>query len=257
MSILKSIQSDPVKVTFLGTSHGVPSDTRHCSSILLEVGENAYLLDAGAPIIDILTRMHFDLTRIKALFNTHFHMDHIGGAVQFINLCSWYYRDTNFDFYLPTKNGMDALCDMISESGNTTIPSDRLRAHIYGDNFVFDDGTIRLEAIRTKHGGEGFNAFAFYIETCGKRILFTGDMSVRLEGDDFPKIAFGRHFDLIISECAHFPLKKLQTYIEKCDTDKFIITHVHPVSKIEEIEKIRNDYKFEVIAASDNDVFQL
>ena len=31
--------SDVMKITFLGTSHGVPSEKRSCSSILLEVGE--------------------------------------------------------------------------------------------------------------------------------------------------------------------------------------------------------------------------
>ena len=64
-----------MKITFLGTSHGVPSEERYCQSMLLEIGENAYLIDAGAPVMNILLRRHFDLNRLKAIFLTHMHGD--------------------------------------------------------------------------------------------------------------------------------------------------------------------------------------
>lgn len=43
-----------MKITFLGTGHGVPSPDRHCSATLVEVGGKRYLIDAGAPVVDIM-----------------------------------------------------------------------------------------------------------------------------------------------------------------------------------------------------------
>ena len=43
-----------MKITFLGTSHGVPAKDRFCSSIMLESGGSFYFIDAGAPVMDLL-----------------------------------------------------------------------------------------------------------------------------------------------------------------------------------------------------------
>ena len=45
-----------MKITFLGTSHGVPAADRYCSSAMIEVNGSVYLIDAGAPVIDLLIR---------------------------------------------------------------------------------------------------------------------------------------------------------------------------------------------------------
>ena len=41
-----------MKITFLGTSHGIPEADRVLSSAMIEVGDNIYLVDAGAPITE-------------------------------------------------------------------------------------------------------------------------------------------------------------------------------------------------------------
>ena len=64
-----------MKITLLGTSHGVPAADRYCSCTLIEAGHAAYLIDAGAPAIDLLLRRGVDLTAIRALFTTHLHGD--------------------------------------------------------------------------------------------------------------------------------------------------------------------------------------
>ena len=39
-----------MKITFLGTSHGVPAADRYCSCTMLEVNGAHYFIDAGAPL---------------------------------------------------------------------------------------------------------------------------------------------------------------------------------------------------------------
>ena len=60
-----------MKITFLGTSHGVPSPTRYCSATLLEVEDRAYLIDAGAPVADLLIRRGVPFEKLRAVFTTH------------------------------------------------------------------------------------------------------------------------------------------------------------------------------------------
>ena len=55
-----------MKIRFLGTSFGAPAVGRHQQSILLETESgNAYLVDAGAPVLDILVNTGYDLKKSK------------------------------------------------------------------------------------------------------------------------------------------------------------------------------------------------
>ena len=49
---------------FLGTSHGVPSADRYCQSILAQTAQGGILIDAGAPVMDLLLRMDYPLTSL-------------------------------------------------------------------------------------------------------------------------------------------------------------------------------------------------
>ena len=75
-----------MKITFLGTSHGVPAADRYCACTMLEVNGATYFIDAGAPLIDILLRRGTDLNTIRALFTTHLHGDHVNGVLAFADL---------------------------------------------------------------------------------------------------------------------------------------------------------------------------
>ena len=75
-----------MKITFLGTSHGVPLASRYCSSTLVECGDNAYLIDGGAPVADLLIRYGIPYEKLRGVFVTHMHSDHTFGL---LHLCSW------------------------------------------------------------------------------------------------------------------------------------------------------------------------
>ena len=80
-----------MKIRFLGTSFGAPSAGRHQQSILLETADGSgYLVDAGAPVLDILVNTGYDLTKLKAVFITHLHGDHMNGLHDIINLAAYY-----------------------------------------------------------------------------------------------------------------------------------------------------------------------
>lgn len=249
--------NNKINVTFLGTSDSTPCRDRFCTAILLEAGDNAYIFDAGAPITDILVRRGFDWSRIKALFNTHPHMDHVVGLFSFYNACTCEIMNTDIDFYLPTQEVAD-ICRKIPQIAHIKPADDRLRLHTYSDGFLFDDGVLKVTPIRNAHVGSGFNSFGFCVEAGSKMIIITGDMSNGLEKKDFPEIAFDEHSDMIICECAHFSAEILAKCIKKSKTDKFVVTHLYPYpDKIAQIEKIKNNFECEIAIARDNDMFEV
>ena len=56
-----------MNITFLGTSHGVPSAERYCSCTMIEVGGATYFIDCGAPLTEPADGLTLDQTHVAAL----------------------------------------------------------------------------------------------------------------------------------------------------------------------------------------------
>ena len=169
----------------MGTSHGVPSAERHCSSTLIQTNGSAYIIDAGAPIYDEVLRAGIKYEDVRAIFTTHCHGDHINGIFHFIDLSQWYWKNSNYDAYLTSQAVIDAIHAVLNAvSPGAKFPEDRIRLHLATAETKFEDENIKLSYIPTKHINEYHLSAAMDIELEGKRILFTGDMSHKLAKDE-------------------------------------------------------------------------
>ena len=189
-----------MKMTFFGSSHGVPEPNRSCSCALLEVSELKYLIDIGMDPVPELIRRGMTPKDITAVFITHAHGDHTNGLVPFADICSWYFKEADPLIFVPELRIVDALkswtkitCGGLRES---------LRFREVHEGALYDDGTVQVTALATRHTE---NAYAYMIRAEGKRVLFTGDM----KGGDGPTADFARFvtedgIDLAVAECAHF-----------------------------------------------------
>ena len=70
-----------MKLTFLGTSAGLPTRERNVSSLALAMDDNKrwYMVDCGEATQHQLLRCRYTLKHLKAIFITHLHGDHIFG----------------------------------------------------------------------------------------------------------------------------------------------------------------------------------
>ena len=75
-------------VTLLGTGGPRPDVARGATSLLIEVGDDAILIDAGRGVVRQLAALEFPLARINPVLITHHHYDHIGELHDVI-LSSW------------------------------------------------------------------------------------------------------------------------------------------------------------------------
>lgn len=248
-----------MKLYFLGTSHGVPAGDRFCSCYVLEVGEKLYILDAGAPVSKLLLEQGKDMKNIKGLFLSHFHGDHMDGGVSLLTLCDWYFKEAAFEAWLPDPVTENAIRVYSEACDDVTYADGRVRLKVTEEGCIFDDGTVKVTAIPVGHiVRPDKRSWAFLVEAEGKRLLYTGDLSYGLRKEDFPKVALENRMDLILSECAHFPVETLETWMARVDTEYFAVSHIFPVEeKIAQLRAVEGKYAFRLLIPDDGDVLEL
>ena len=245
-----------MKITFLGTSHGVPASDRYCSSSMIEVNGSVYLIDAGAPVIDLLIRKGVDLNAVKSVFTTHLHGDHVFGVIQMASLFNWYFKHTTADFYLTEPAGIDAIGRTIETIDGPLCG--RVRLKLMDENTVYEDENIRVTPFPTQHlAGAGRPAYSYLIEAEGKKVLFSGDLSYGLEKQDFPAYALENEVDLMICEMAHFGPEHTEPYLEKCKAKELVFNHVFPLHKLDQINALNGKYGYPIRTVDDGEEIEL
>ena len=250
-----------MKITFLGTSHGVPARGRNCSLTMIEVADAIYFIDAGAPMIEefLKIRNESDLKKARALFTTHTHGDHYSGVFNFISLMNWYYK-LPFNVYLPTQDLIDATEHVYRamSGGVNGFKPELIKFYVEDPKTGYEDENIKLTFIPTAHmPTTSAPTYSILLEAEGKRVLFSGDFSYMLRENDVPKIVTEEHLDLFICELAHFGLGELAPVLERCLADRVYFNHIWRPFKFDEVRAAAKKYAFEMRTVDDGDVIEL
>ncbi|MBE6618141.1 MAG: ribonuclease Z [Ruminococcaceae bacterium] len=242
-----------MKITFVGTSHGAPSAERYCSCYMIESGDSIYLVDAGAPVTDILLHSGKQIESVKAVFTTHAHSDHTAGIPFIANLMHWYFWKSSCDFYLTTQRLIDSVRNKNTAWGDGDINAQRVRFHIPEEGLVYEDGNIKVEYIKTAHTNP---SYAILVTEGEKRVLFGGDFSQGLSANDVPEVV-KEEIDAFICELAHFGFEELHPHLTECRAKQVFFTHVFPDSKFDEIKEKNGMYPFPIYAPDDGYVVEI
>ncbi|MBR6570207.1 MAG: ribonuclease Z [Clostridia bacterium] len=208
-----------MKITFLGTSHGVPEASRKCSCIMFEIAGNIYFVDMGTPVVEQLRKRGKSADAVKGVFITHMHGDHTDGLVQFVDLLTWYFKTPDPTIVLSHPEIEVALNLWLT--GTQAGREKKINYQKVEEGVVFDDGVLKVTAIPTKHCP---GSFAYLLEAEGKTVLCTGDLS--RPSEDFPYV--DKKLDLMICESAHFPATDYLPVLDRIDVKKICVTHYSP-----------------------------
>ncbi len=246
-----------MKINFIGTSHGFATPGRFCQSIIIETEKGDYVFDTGAPIGQILSARDYNFGKIRDVFITHVHADHICGINELISVTHWHYPYVRWGIYMPEKErGIDqteAFSKML-QFGKSF--EDRINFILFEEGDFFDDGNIKVTAVHTDHLKNTTNkAFGFLIEGEGKKVYITGDMHASL--GDFPKDILSQPIDAVITECSHFPPERLAEKFKDTKAKKIYAVHVFPLSNYQKLDTLRESFPGELVFPSDNDIYDV
>ena len=92
-----------MKITFLGTGAAALQKNRDYTATAIEVGDSVYLVDAGASVFSKMQNFGIDPQRLRAVFVTHAHYDHVAGLPMLVDIFSWSksYGNIPISYYLP------------------------------------------------------------------------------------------------------------------------------------------------------------
>ena len=249
-----------VKLITLGTSHGDPTLTRFNSALLLQVSGKSYLFEAGAPVNALMIRHGIEFADIKAVFVSHSHEDHIGGLPGLIkSLVKRPVDGQRTDILLPEQLTIDGVMAFM-QATHRMWPEELLNFKVISPGLIYQDESIKVEALLTAHfanEGKEFPSFAFVVTAGNKRIVFTGDISRKL--DDLPVGALSSPA-VCVMECQHYDPQKAGAVLNKLPIEQFIGVHVSnkwdSLGEAAFIEALGNP-PFPVIIAEDGMEFEL
>lgn len=97
-------------VTILGTSSAKPTLNRHPSAQIVDIHEQYYLVDAGEGVQQQMIRYGVNPMKIRAVFISHLHGDHVFGLFPLISTLALYGRKTPLRVFAPAPFGEMLAC---------------------------------------------------------------------------------------------------------------------------------------------------
>ena len=154
-----------MKLTFLGTSAGMPTVERNVTALALAIDDSKswYLVDCGESTQHQLLRCRYTLNNLQAIFITHVHGDHMFGIPGMLTSASMQGRTKPLTIYAP--EGVEFFVKTALSCADVhNLPF--LLSFVRTDtpDFVFDDENFKVTAHELSHRVPSF-AYRFCEKT--------------------------------------------------------------------------------------------
>ncbi len=139
------------ELTILGSSAGLPAFNRFTTSQILNVQEQHYMIDCGEGTQMRLEQYSIPRGRIKQIFISHLHGDHINGLVGLLTSYSMVGRTEAISVFAPA--GLKQLIDfqLHTTSSHITYPVTFYEIDTTQHKLIFEDKLVTVHSIPLDH----------------------------------------------------------------------------------------------------------
>jgi ribonuclease Z len=143
-----------LKVVFLGTSGSMPTPERSSSSVAVKIGRGVVLLDCGEGTQRQMVAAHIGFSKVKLIFVTHLHGDHVLGVPGLLQSMTLQRREEPLAVYGP--RGLHAFLQGVSSTlGGPGFP---VTVHELAEpGVVYEGRGFSVEACRAEHRLEAWS----------------------------------------------------------------------------------------------------
>ncbi|MEG0789419.1 MAG: ribonuclease Z [Alistipes sp.] len=138
-------------VTILGSASAKPTVNRHPSAQIVNVHEQHYLIDAGEGVQQQLFRYGINPLKIKVIFISHLHGDHVYGLFPLLSTLALYGRKTVLNIFAPAPFGEILACHLRYFDSELPYPVQWTEIDTTHHTLLFENRTLEVWSIPLRH----------------------------------------------------------------------------------------------------------
>ena len=138
-------------VTILGSASAKPTPDRHPSAQAVNVHEQYYLVDAGEGAQQQLFRYGINPLKLRAVFISHLHGDHVFGLFPLLSTLGLYGRRTALPVFVPAPFGEILACHLKYFDSELPYPVVWTEVRTTEHARLFENRTLEVWSIPLRH----------------------------------------------------------------------------------------------------------
>lgn len=235
-----------MELYFLGCRCAAPAVPKYMhTSFAIEINDVIYWFDAGEGCSHTAHLMGIDLLRVKEIFISHPHMDHIGGLANLL----WNIRKlTKYRKQLPMHGDIgvhisdlevwDGLWMVLKNTEELFKWKCRVKPSQIKGGYIYRDENITVYAVHNRHMEKYEDqtelSFSFKIRCEDKSIVYSGDIKDLSDLDALLE----EPCDYLLVETAHQKVEAICAYADKKDVRTLMFLH-HSLEIMKNMQQAR------------------
>ena len=140
-----------IAVTILGNSSAKPTVTGHPSAQVVNINEQLFLVDAGEGVQRQMARCGISALKLRAVFISHLHGDHLYGLFPLLSTLGLYGRRTSLRVYAPRPFGEMLEAFLRLCEGDLPYQIEWVEVDTTKHQIIFENDTTEVWSLPLRH----------------------------------------------------------------------------------------------------------
>ena len=141
----------PIAITILGNSSAKPTATGHPSAQVVNINEQLFLVDAGEGVQQQMARYGISPLKLRAVFISHLHGDHVFGLFPLLSTLGLYGRRTPLKIYAPRPFGEALESFLRLFDSNLPYTPEWVEVDTTKHQIIFENSTTEIWSLPLRH----------------------------------------------------------------------------------------------------------